>query len=260
MDPRQIARRAAGRALGERGQTATGSRQLGGVQVTAKAKAPAPEARPMGPKGLISASDLEKLQRGDQLQVPVGARVTDLCREEARLRGIHLVEASGHTGTPLERTPGDGRPLRIALGADHGGYPLKCDLVDWVRDLGHLPLDLGTHGPAAVDYPDFAAAVAEAVAEGRADLGVCVDGAGIGSTIVANKVPGVRAANCYDVASAQNAREHNFANLMCLGGPRLAPSLALEILRAFLTTPTGAARHARRVDKITSIEARYRTR
>jgi len=245
--------------MSERGLPCAG-KSLGGVQVTNRAAAAAPEARPQGPRGLVTAADLDALQRGEELHVPPGARVTELCREEADQRGIRLIEARGNTGTPLERAPGDGRPLRIALGADHGGYPLKCDLVDWVRDLGHVPLDLGTHGPAVVDYPDFAFAVAEAVAEGRVDLGVCVDGAGIGSTIVANKVPGVRAANCYDVASAQNAREHNFANLLCLGGPRLAPSLALEILRAFLTTPTGAARHARRVDKISSIEARYRTR
>jgi len=265
-DPRQIARRAAGRALSERGlglPAGVQERPIGGVHVTTTSNAPDAPERPKGTQSLVCASDLDGLERGAELHVPPDARLTDLCRDEARLRGIRLIEPharpSAQDSAP-ERSPGDRRPLRIALGADHGGYPLKCDLVDWVRDLGHLPFDLGTHGPAAVDYPDFALAVAEAVAEGRADFGICVDGAGIGSTMAANKVPGARAANCYDTTSAKNAREHNFANVLCLAGPRLAPSLALEILRTFLATPTGAARHARRVEKITSIETRYRAR
>lgn len=188
------------------------------------------------------------------LETP-GATATD------RVRGVHVTAENSRPGTkPAAEPLLDSRPrtLRVALGADHGGYALKADLIDWVRDLGMLPIDLGTHGEAAVDYPDFAFAVADAVQGGRADFGVCVDGAGIGSTMAANKVPGIRAANCFDVASAKNAREHNFANVLCLG--RLAPSLALDILRAFLSTPTGAARHARRVDKITQIEARYTQR
>lgn len=211
-DPRRIARRAAGRALSERGLSGTPRRP--GVHVTGS---------------------------GDQAAPRIGG-------------GIGRQPDAPLAGDP-ERTT-----LRVALGADHGGYPLKGDLIAWVRELGMLPLDLGTHGEAAVDYPDFAQAVAEAVREGRADFGVCVDGAGIGSAMAANKVPGVRAANCWDVASASNAREHNFANVLCLGGPRLAPSLALDILRTFLTTPTGAERHARRVDKITRIESRYSAR
>lgn len=177
-----------------------------------------------------------------------------------RVGGVHVTPAAPRPGSAPEAAkpaePYTG-PRRIALGADHGGYPLKCDLIDWIRDLGMLPIDLGTHGTAAVDYPDFAQAVGEAVCDGRADLGVCIDGAGIGSAMAANKVPGVRAANCWDTGSASNAREHNFANVLCLGGPRLAPSLALEILRTFVTTETGAARHARRVAKITQLEARY---
>ena len=186
---------------------------------------------------------------------------TPNCATQKPLPGVHVTAASSGPGTQPESAPSSPTPsktMRIALGADHGGFALKADLIDWVRDLGMLPIDLGTHGEAAVDYPDFAFAVAEAVRAGRADFGVCVDGAGIGSTMVANKVPGIRAANCFDVASAQNAREHNFANVLCLG--RLAPGLALDILRAFLSTPTGAARHARRVDKITQIEARFTQR
>jgi len=263
LDPRQIARRAAGRALSARGLGIAAPPALGGVHVTSLTQEEGAPERPHGAPALVCASDLDGLERGAELRVPPDARVTDLCREEAGRRGVLLIEPHERPtaeNTAPERDPTDHRPLRIALGADHGGYPLKCDLVDWVRDLGHQPFDLGTHGPAAVDYPDFAQAVAEAVAEGRADLGICVDGAGIGSTMAANKVPGARAANCYDTASASNAREHNFANVLCLGGPRLAPSLALDILRTFIATPTGAARHARRVEKITQIETRYRAR
>ena len=186
----------------------------------------------------------------------MGAAITDMAFDEASRRGITLRGAIGHSGDPIPDSRESG-PLRIAIGADHGGYALKCDLIDWIRDLGHLPIDLGCHGESAVDYPDFAEAVADAVADGRCSLGVCIDGAGIGSTMAANKVPGIRAANCYDIASAQNAREHNYANVLCLGGPRIAPSAALEILRAFLTTPWGAERHGRRVEKITRIEQRH---
>ena len=235
--------------MSERGLPCAG-KSLGGVQVTNRAAAAAPEARPQGPRGLVTAADLDALQRGEELHVPPGARVTELCREEADQRGIRLIEARGNTGTPLERAPGDGRPLRIALGADHGGYPLKCDLVDWVRDLGHVPLDLGTHGPAVVDYPDFAFAVARAVHLGHARFGLMLDGVGVGSAMVANKLPGVRAALCPDVFSAFNARAHNDANVLCLGGRVTGPGVAMQIVRLFLVTPFEGGRHARRVELI----------
>lgn len=235
---------------------------MGGVHVSAREDSgldrPGSTPRTTGdPRaGLITAADLADVDPGGTLQIPMGAAITDLARDEAAQRGITLLGEAGHTGAPLSDFDAKG-PLLIAIGSDHGGYPLKCDLIDWIRDLGHRPLDLGTHGESAVDYPDFAEAVAEAVRDGRCAIGVCVDGAGIGSTMAANKVPGIRAANCFDVASAKNAREHNYANVLCLGGPRIAPSLALEILRAFLTTPWGAERHGRRVEKITRIEQRH---
>ncbi|MBI5363557.1 MAG: RpiB/LacA/LacB family sugar-phosphate isomerase [Planctomycetes bacterium] len=147
--------------------------------------------------------------------------------------------------------------MRIAVGADHGGFELKQELAEWLREAGHVLLDHGTFDANTVDYPDFARAVAEAVADGRADVGLCVDGAGIGSAMAANKVPGVRAANGFDVASAKNAREHNFANVLTLGGKRLTRQAAREIVEAFLTTPWGEERHARRIDKIDAIERQY---
>ncbi|MDG1498885.1 MAG: RpiB/LacA/LacB family sugar-phosphate isomerase [Planctomycetota bacterium] len=263
LDPRQIARRALGRAMTQMGGTATPDKlPRGGVHVSvsgasAKDRPGAPGGPGGSPKmGLVTAGDLAELADESTFDVPMGAAITDMALDEANRRGITLRGAIGHSGDPIPDSRESG-PLRIAIGADHGGYALKCDLIDWIRDLGHLPIDLGCHGDSAVDYPDFAEAVADAVRSDRCSLGVCIDGAGIGSTMAANKVPGIRAANCYDVASAQNAREHNYANVLCLGGPRIAPSAALEILRAFLTTPWGAERHGRRVEKITRIEQRH---
>ncbi len=196
---------------------------------------------------LVTAEDLSGHERGSSYRVPVGAQVTALAREEAWRRGIELKEGLAATGGSL----------RVAIGADHGGFPIKEEVKGWLRELGHLPLDLGTHDQTAVDYPDFARAVAEAVASGRADFGVCVDGAGIGSSIAANKVPGVRAALCYDQQTARNAREHNFANVLSMGGPMIGAPMCRQVLEAFLSTPEGAPRHERRVDKIVGIEERY---
>ena len=263
LDPRQIARRALGRAMTQMGRAATpDSLPRGGVHVAVSRAAgedrPGAHGNPGGnPKmGLVTAGDLADIAVGGIFNVPMGAAITDMAFDEASRRGITLRIAIGHAGDPIPDSRESG-PLRIAIGADHGGYALKCDLIDWIRDLGHVPIDLGCHGESAVDYPDFAEAVADAVASDRCSLGVCIDGAGIGSTMAANKVPGIRAANCYDIASAQNAREHNYANVLCLGSPRIAPSAALEILRAFLATPWGAERHGRRVEKITRIEQRH---
>lgn len=265
LDPRQIARRALGRALAQRGSLGGPSGPkgaLGGVHVSVQGPSGEDRIGSTGrtngtpSAGLITAADLAEVSDGGSFSVPIGATITDFACEEASRRGISFSGQIGHFGTPLAEGNSKG-PLRIAIGSDHGGYPLKCDLIDWIRDLGHQPIDLGCHGESAVDYPDFAEAVADAVRDGRCAVGVCIDGAGIGSTMAANKVPGIRAANCYDVASAANAREHNYANVLCLGGPKLAPSAALEILRTFLTTPWGAERHGRRVEKITQIERRH---
>jgi ribose 5-phosphate isomerase B len=174
-----------------------------------------------------------------------------------RMSGVHVeVRRAEDPARPEARAPGARPPLRVAVGADHGGFQLKGDVLVWLRELGHRPLDLGTHGESPVDYPDFAAAVARAVAEGRADLGVAIDGAGIGSAMAANKIPGVRAANCADAAQAKNAREHNFANVLTLGAKAISPSKALEVLRMFITTSFGEERHARRVAKLAELDRR----
>ncbi|MDD3824771.1 MAG: ribose 5-phosphate isomerase B [Anaerolineae bacterium] len=145
----------------------------------------------------------------------------------------------------------------MALGSDHGGFAMKEDLKAYLGELGYDVVDCGTHSTAAVDYPDLAYAVARLVSEGRAWRGIVVDGAGIGSCMAANKVPGVRAALCYDHATAVNSREHNDANVLTLGGTLLGPGLARQVVKVWLETEFGGGRHARRVDKIMQIERRF---
>jgi ribose 5-phosphate isomerase B len=149
--------------------------------------------------------------------------------------------------------------IRIAIGADHGGYALKERIGFKLKEAGYEVLDCGTDSPEQVDYPDFAHAVAREVASGNCRYGVVVDGAGIGSAMVANKVPGVRAALCYDLSSARNSREHNHANVLTLGAGLIGDALAWQIVEEWLSVEWGGGRHARRVDKIDAIEQQYST-
>lgn len=143
---------------------------------------------------------------------------------------------------------------RVAIGADHGGFALKEGLKKSLTEKGYTVVDCGTHCTDAVDYPDLAQAVALKVASGEAWRGIMIDGAGIGSCMAANKVRGVRAAMCYDHATAHNSREHNNANLLTLGAGLIGPSLAQQIVHTFLETEFSGGRHTRRVDKIMLIE------
>ncbi|MBT8478863.1 MAG: ribose 5-phosphate isomerase B, partial [Gemmatimonadetes bacterium] len=145
----------------------------------------------------------------------------------------------------------------VALAADHGGFEMKEELAGHLRQRGFSVIDCGTHDRDAVDYPDFALAAARLVARGQAAEAIVVDGAGIGSCMAANKVPGVRAAMCYDEATAVNSREHNAANVLTLGAGLIGGALAKRIVDTWLDTPHGAGRHARRVAKIMDIERRY---
>jgi ribose 5-phosphate isomerase B len=263
FDVREIARRAAGRALAERGReehpVAHPARvSVPGVLVTIQpvtvqpaaiqpaAIQPPPPARAEPARELVTAADVA-VATGGTLGVRHGALVTPAAQDEARRRGVRIVAGSSES-------PGR---LRVAVGADHGGFALKKDVLAWVGELGHVAVDLGARDDRPADYPDLAHAVAEAVASGQCELGIVIDGAGIGSAIAANKVPGVRAATCCDAAMARNAREHNFANVLSLGGRTLGRSVAHDVVRTFLATATGEERHARRVTKITAIEARY---
>lgn len=143
----------------------------------------------------------------------------------------------------------------ILLAADHAGYALKTDLLTHLLDLGWTPQDLGTDSPESVDYPDFAALLADAVVAGRAPVGVLICGAGIGMSIAANRTAGIRAANCLTEEMASLAREHNDANVLCLGARLLDPTAAKKILWTFLETPFGGGRHQRRVEKIERVPA-----
>jgi len=146
----------------------------------------------------------------------------------------------------------------IAIGSDHGGFKMKTGLIKFLSELGYQVVDCGTNNESdAVDYPDFALAVAKMVNAGTAWRGIVVDGAGIGSCMAANKVPGVRAALCYDISSAINSREHNDANVLTLGSGLIGESLAKQIAKTWLETNFGGGRHMRRIEKIISIEKTY---
>lgn len=138
----------------------------------------------------------------------------------------------------------------IAIAADHGGYDLKALLIEELKRLGHGVLDLGCHGLESVDYPDYADAVAAALADGRADRGVILCGSGIGISIAANRHPHVRAALCHNGLTARLARQHNDANVLALGGRILGPELAKDCLREFLAAPFEGGRHSRRIAKM----------
>ncbi|MDK1019939.1 MAG: ribose 5-phosphate isomerase B [Actinomycetota bacterium] len=142
----------------------------------------------------------------------------------------------------------------VAVGGDHGGFALKERIAFRLREQGLDVIDCGTDSIDAVDYPDIAADVAHKVASGEVDVGIIIDGAGIGSAMVANKIPGVRAALCYDLSTARNAREHNHANVLTLGAGLTGDTLAWQITQDFLATPYGEGRHARRVKKIDALD------
>lgn len=155
------------------------------------------------------------------------------------------------------KTPEAPEKKTVAIGTDHGGVDLKNILFKELSDSGYEVIDCGTNTKDAVDYPDIALAVARLVSEGKAWRGVIIDGAGIGSCMAANKVPGIRAALCYDQSTAVNSREHNDANVLTLGAGLIGINLAKQILSTWLTTEFGGGRHAGRVDKIMAIEKTY---
>ncbi len=235
-------------------------------------------ARTLGDsQGASSASKREILDAETVRQLPFNSvhhispnvLVTPLARQVAMERKINLsvsgAEAdesrnlSTHAAAPLRA---GGQKHKIALGADHGGFQLKEQLKEFLgaSEPGYQLIDCGTYSTEAVDYPDLAYAVARLVASGEACRGIIIDGAGIGSCMAANKVPGVRAAMCYDQATAVNSREHNNANVLTLGAGLIGPNLAKQIVTSWLATEFGGGRHARRVDKIDQIGERFSKR
>jgi ribose 5-phosphate isomerase B len=144
--------------------------------------------------------------------------------------------------------------MRVALACDHRGFDAKRKLIPYLHKLSHTVQDFGCDSTSSVDYPDFALPAARAVAEGSFDIGILLDGSGIGMTVAANKVRGIRAALAHDEVTASRAREHNHCNVLCLGTDLLSDDLIRKIVELFLATPFGEGRHARRVAKLTSFE------
>ncbi len=207
---------------------------------------------------LVTQEDLAGIPAGGSFAVPAGSLISPLARQAATERRISLIESSASVACPGPATEAmPGRPKAVVLGADHGGYELKEILKVYVSELGYSVIDCGTDSQESVDYPDFAFAAARLVAQGKAWRAILVDGAGIGSCMAANKIPGVRAAMCYDEATAVNSREHNHANVLTLGAGLIGAQLGRQIVKTWLATPAGGGRHERRVKKIMDIEQRY---
>jgi ribose 5-phosphate isomerase B len=201
-------------------------------------------------KSLITEDDLRGLEIGSRVRVSETAKFTPLASDIVSDKKIILIRKKSRV---------DGLKVRsTALAADHGGFEMKEQLKVFLEQLGLQVRDFGTNSTEAVDYPDFAHAAARAVASGHVDVGIIVDGAGIGSAMAANKVAGVRAAACYSPELARNSREHNGANVLTLGSGRNSLEEVKEIVRAFVTTEITEERHKRRVGKIDAIEREYK--
>ena len=208
-------------------------------------------ARDESSKSVITEDDVRGLEEGARLRIAEGARLTALAADIVRERRIELVRRVPRRGSRASKM--------VAVGADHGGYKMKEELKTLLTELGHRVHDFGTNSEDAVDYPDFAHAVARAVGDSQADVGIVIDGAGVGSCMTANKVPGVRAAACYSVAVAKNSREHNDANVLTLGSKAITSAEMREIVQAWLSTEITEDRHRKRVAKIEAIERQYKS-
>jgi len=200
-------------------------------------------------KSLITEDDLRGLEAGAKIRVAENAKLTPLAQDIVREKRIELVRKQSRRGSLKVKS--------VAVGADHGGFPFKEQLKDFLSELSLQVRDFGTNSIDAVDYPDYAHAVAVAVSDKTVDVGIIVDGAGIGSAMTANKVPGVRAAACYNAALAKNSREHNGANVLTLGSGQNNFNEIKEIVSAWLSTDLTEDRHKKRVAKIEAVEKQY---
>ncbi len=207
-------------------------------------------------KTLITDRMVKELARHQKtIQIPKDALITALARDTAKKLGVSFsiikegAPPPSQLALPLNNT--------VAVGCDHGGYALKQHILKTLQSMNYTVMDVGTHSAEAVDYPDFALAVARLVAEGQCFRGIMIDGAGIGSCMVVNKVKGVRGALCYDITSAINSREHNDANVLTLGSKMIGETVAEHIVRVWLKTEFGGGRHQKRIDKIVAIETEH---
>jgi ribose 5-phosphate isomerase B len=201
-------------------------------------------------KNLITEDDLRGLDTGAKLRVSENARFTPLASDIIREKNIVLIKKSERRGSNKIQS--------IAIGADHGGFLFKEQLKDFLNEKNFRVHDFGTNSTEAVDYPDFAHAVARAVSDKQADVGIIIDGAGIGSAMTANKVPNVRASACYNAALAKNSRQHNGANVLTLGSGQNDFNEIKKIVEAFLSNDLTEERHQKRVAKIEAIERQYK--
>jgi len=200
-------------------------------------------------KSVITEDDVRGLEPGAVLRIGEDARLTPLAADIVKDRQIEIVRRASRRGSKASKL--------IAVGADHGGFQMKEELKVLLAELGHKVQDFGAYSEDAVDYPDFAHAVARAVADGSSDLGIVIDGAGVGSAMTANKVPGVRAAACYSVEVARNSREHNDANVLTLGSKTINSKQMRDIVMTWLSTELTEERHRKRVAKIDAIQRQY---
>ena len=200
-------------------------------------------------KSIITEDDVKDLADGAVLRIGENARLTPLAADIVSQKRIEIVRRASRRGSKASRL--------IAVGADHGGFKMKEELKTLLTGMGHQVHDFGTNSEDPVDYPDLAYAVARSVSEGASELGIVIDGAGVGSAMTANKVPGVRAAACYSVAVARNSREHNGANVLSLGSKTISSAEMREIVQAWLGTEISEERHLKRVGKIEAIERQY---
>jgi ribose 5-phosphate isomerase B len=198
---------------------------------------------------ILTGEDVRSLPEGSLLEVAPETLITDIAREWIEKHRLQLVESRPAS----ERV----EPVRLAIGGDHAGFDVKEMLKGYLTEIGASFFDYGTHSRDSVDYPDFAHRVSLAVVTGHARQGIVVDGAGMGSAITANKVPGIRAAVCHDETQARNAREHNDVNVLAIGS-RLIPLENLRrVVTVFLTATQSEPRHRARVAKIEAIESKY---
>ncbi len=201
-------------------------------------------------KNLLTEDDLRGLEEGARLRVAENVKFTALAQDIVNDKKLVLIKKSSRNASLKVKS--------VAVGCDHGGFEYKEQLKNFLGELGVNVRDFGTNSKDAVDYPDFAHAVAEAVGRNHVDVGVIIDGAGIGSAMAANKVPNVRAAACYTVALAKNSREHNGANVLTLGSGQNSFTEIKQIVEAFLTNEITEERHKKRVGKINAIEKQYK--
>ena len=203
---------------------------------------------------MITEADARVLEYGSTVMLVAGGHVTPLAADTLKARRIALVRESGDVDAEALAPRADIR--RVAIAGDHTSLTLKDAIIAHLRGRGLAVHDLGTNSSEPVDYPDTAGAVALQVARGEADAGIAIDGAGLGSAIAANKLHGVRAANCTDRTLARYAREHNGANVLALGSTLVSTPDALEIVDTFLGTPMREARYIRRLAKVRDLERR----